>query len=105
MTKKIQREFRDRPLTSQEASNDEKLRSQLAAEFPPASATAPADASSLSEMLRKSMLESDKSTLEMAAAIGVSPKLLERFLAGERDIHMITADKLAKLLQLEVTIE
>lgn len=101
----LQRTYRDRPLTPDEAAADEKLREQIAAEFPPAPRIPQTRSSSLSELLKKSIRESGKSTDAIATEAGISSVLLERFLAGERDIHMVTADKLANSLGLEVTVE
>lgn len=105
MSKKLQRVFRDRRLTSDEMAVDHQVSEQVAAEFPPRLQPARSHASSLSELLKRSIRESDRSIDEIASEAGVSPALLGNFLSGERDIHMTTADKLASSLGLEVIAE
>ena len=105
MGKKLQRVFRDRPLTPEEASADVRVREQIAAEFPVRPQPSPSHSSAFSELLKRSIRDSGKSTDEIASEAGVSPALVACFLSGERDIHMTTADKLASSLGLEVTVE
>ena len=105
MEKKLQRVIRDRQLTSDEVAADQQVREQVAAEFPPRLQPARSHSSSLSELLKRSIRESGRSIDEIASEAGVSPSLLGNFLSGERDIHMMTADKLAISLGLEVTAE
>jgi plasmid maintenance system antidote protein VapI len=60
---------------------------------------------SLSELLRRSIRESGRSVEEIVGDAGVSPIVIARFVSGERDIHMATADRLARSLGLEVTAD
>lgn len=103
--KRLQRVYRDRQLSPEEAIADAKVREKIVAEFPPANRSTPTHSSSLSELLKKSLRECGKPMNRIAAEAGISPLLLERFLAGERDIHMVTADKLAITLGLQVVSE
>jgi transcriptional regulator with XRE-family HTH domain len=105
MAKKLQREFRDRPLTVEEVTADEVLRRKIEAEFPPRVSGNPVHPDSLSDLLRRSIRESGRSVEEIAAHTGVSPVVIAGFLSGTRDIHMATADRLARSLGLEVTAE
>jgi hypothetical protein len=56
-------------------------------------------------LLRRSIRESGRSVEEIASDAGVSPIVIARFVPGERDIHMATADRLARSLGLEVTAD
>jgi transcriptional regulator with XRE-family HTH domain len=105
MAKKMQRVFRDRHLTSEEIERDEQVRREVEQEFPPRHDRAASSSSSLSELLKHSIRESDKSIESIASDTGVSPILIERFLSGERDIHMTTADRLADALGLKLATD
>ena len=105
MGKKLQRVFRDRHLTPDEAAADQELREKVEGEYPPKTRTNATQADSLSELLRRSILDSGRSIDEIASDAGVSPTVITGFLSGQRDIHMTTADRLARSLGLEVTAE
>ena len=105
MAKKLQRVFRDRHLTPGEVAADQELREKIEREFPPKAASNATQNDSLSELLRRSIRESGRSVEEIASAAGVSPIVIARFVSGERDIHMATADRLARSLGLEVTAD
>src|SRR6267143_6817135 len=97
MTKKIERVFRTGRLSAEEVARDQEIRRQVQVEFPPAAPTASAPGR-LSEALRGALRASDKSMYQIAQNAGVSQIVVSRFLAGERDIRMATADKLAEAL-------
>lgn len=103
MGEKLQRVFRDRRLTPEELAADEKVRDQIAAEFPPKARSGQAGMSTFSELLRGAIRDSGRTIDELAKEAGLSAALLGRFLSSERDIHMTTADRLATILGLEVT--
>jgi hypothetical protein len=103
MGDKLQRAFRDRPLTSEEAATDEAIRQQLVAEFPPQERSYSSGASIFSEALRNAIRNSGRTLQDLAKEAGFSETLLSSFLAGQRDIHMTTADRLATILHLEVS--
>lgn len=105
MDKKLEREFRDRKLTEAEASADHEVRSKVQAEFPPSHSPSLSQPSLLSELIRQSIRDCTKSIEALAEESGVSPVLLTRFVSGECDIHLATADRLAGVLGLEVTSE
>lgn len=101
MSRKIERVFRDRPLTADEVAKDEMIRHAVKAEFPPAlSAGCP---NSLSEALRSAIRQSPQSADEIAEKAKVSPLIISRFMSGERDIHLETADRLAGVLGVKLT--
>lgn len=100
MGKKIERVFRDRRLTPDEVSRDAEVRRQVQAEFPPASTGRVSGR--LSHALQEALRSSDKSMYQIAQEAGVSQIVLSRFLSGERDIRMATADKLAEALGLKL---
>jgi hypothetical protein len=99
MSKKIERVFRERRLSPEEVARDEEVRRKVQAEFPPAT---PSDSASgrLTQALRDALRTSDKSMYQIAQDAGVSQIVVSRFLSGERDIRMATADKLAEALGL-----
>lgn len=103
--KTSERIFRERHLTPDEVATDQELRGKLEREFPPKSPDKITRADSLSGLLRRAIRESGRSFGEIAESIKVSPALIARFVSGERDIHMATADRLARSLGLEVTAE
>jgi ribosome-binding protein aMBF1 (putative translation factor) len=105
MTKKLQRVFRASQLTPEEVVADYELREKIKQEFPPKSAINATQADSLSELLRRTIRESGRSLEELASAARLSPLVIAAFMSGERDIHMATADRLARTLGLEVTTE
>jgi plasmid maintenance system antidote protein VapI len=73
-------------------------------EFPPVRFTDSASPSSLSEALKRAIRESDKTEYQIAKDAGVSQIIVSRFLAGERDIRMATADKLDRVLGLKLGV-
>lgn len=105
MAKKFQREFRDRKLTTEEAARDEAIRREVQQEFPPAKRGTAASPDSLSETLKQAIRNSDQSEYQIAKSAGVSQIVISRFLSGERDIRMATADKLAQALGLKLGVE
>jgi hypothetical protein len=58
---------------------------------------------SLSEQLRTSIRDSGLSCYEIAKQAGTTPAVVGRFLKGERDLRLATADRLAAVLRLELT--
>ena len=104
MAKKLQRQFRNRNLTPEEVAHDEEVRRKVKAEFPRARPSVLSAPHSLSEALKQAIRESDKSEYQIAQLAGVSQIVISRFLSGERDIRMATADKLADALGLKLGI-
>ena len=102
MAKKLEREFRSRNLTPEEVARDEEIRRQVQEEFPPAKRGAAASTDSLSDALKQAIRSSDQSEYQIAKSAGVSQIVISRFLSGERDIRMATADKLADTLGLKL---
>jgi DNA-binding phage protein len=102
MAKRFERVFRDRPLTPEEFARDEEIRRKVREEFPPACSEAAFRPDSLSAALREAIRGSDKSVYQIAREADVSQIVISRFLSGERDIRMGTADKLAGALGLRL---
>jgi ribosome-binding protein aMBF1 (putative translation factor) len=100
--RKIERVFRTRRLTAAETAQDEAVRRQVEAEFPPAPPMCRAGAGALSDGLREAIQRSGKSAYQIAKSANVSPIVISRFLSGERDIRMETADRLAEVLGLKL---
>lgn len=101
MSKKIERLFREGRLSAAEVAGDEEVRRKVRAEFPPAASSGGASGR-LSQALRDALRASDKSMYQIAQDAGVSQIVVSRFLSGQRDIRMATADKLAEALGLEI---
>jgi transcriptional regulator with XRE-family HTH domain len=100
--KKLKRIIRDRHLTDEELASDELIRSQVRNEFPPADAATP-EAGAISDALRHAIQTSPKSVYQICKGAGISQIFVSRFLSGERDIRLATADRLARTLGIEVT--
>lgn len=105
MEKKLKRLFRDRRLTPDEIAADDDVRRKVEAEFPPGKTASLGRSSALSDLLKESLRESGRSIEDIARDANLSPQLLAQFLAGERDIRMATADRLAGILGLKVSVE
>ncbi len=103
MNEKIERVFRDRRLTADEIARDEEVRRKVQAEFPPA-APGERPSGALSQALKDAILASKKPTDQIAQDAGVPAVVVARFLSGERDIQMATADKLAEALGLRLAL-
>jgi predicted XRE-type DNA-binding protein len=80
MAKKLQREFRKRRLTPEEAARDAEVRRKVKEEFPPARADDLRTPHSLSEALKQAIRESEKSEYQIAQQAGVSQIVISRFL-------------------------
>lgn len=100
MSRKTERVFSDRPLTADEVAKDEMVRHVVNAEFSP---TLSAQCSnSLSEALRSAIRQSTQSADEISEKAKVAPMIVSRFMSGERDIHLGTADRLADVLGVKL---
>ena len=98
--RKFERVIRTRRLTPEEVQRDEEIRAKVEQEFPPLRPCLLAGAHGVSDALRSAIRESGKSIADIAKEADVSPIVISRFLSGERDIRMRTADKLAETLGL-----
>ena len=58
----------------------------------------------LPEALRKAIVDSGKTSYELREETGVNHGVILRFLSGERDIRLGTAEKLAAALGLSLQI-
>ena len=99
--KTFRRIIRDRQLTEEEIVADEQIRSQVMQEFPPTDSAVP-QAGCISEALRRALRSSPKSIYQICKETEISQIVVSRFLSGERDIRLTTADRLAKALGIEV---
>lgn len=95
--KTFKRIIRNRHLTPEEVAADEDVRRKVMQEFPPARPVAP-QAGAISEALRAAIQASPKSVYQICKEAGISQIVVSRFLSGERDIRLATADRLAKAL-------
>ena len=98
--KKTKRIMRSEKLSADRAARDGEIRRKVQAEFPPILSQAIPD--SLSNALKTAIQQSDLSVYEIAKRAKVSQIMISRYLSGERDIRMATADKLASVLGLKL---
>jgi hypothetical protein len=103
MGDKLQRAFRDRPLTSEEAATDEAIRQQIVAEFPPKARSYSSGASIFSEALRNAIRNSGRTLQEMEQEDGISETLQASIWAEQRELQMNTAGRLETRVHLEVS--
>jgi hypothetical protein len=101
--KKLQRIARTRPLTAEEVANDQEVRRKVMEEFPPAPRVMEPVPQSIADSLKQAIRESDRSVYQISKESGIAQIVIARFLSGERDIRMATADKLARALNLQLT--
>jgi len=99
--KTFKRVTRERRLTREEAAADRDVRRKVVQEFPPASPAA-SGTGAISDALRAAIQASTKSVYQICKEAGISQIVISRFLSGERDIRLATADRLAKALGIAV---
>ena len=100
----LQRVIRKRPLAPEEVVRDQDIRRKVQEEFPPAPHVMEPIAQSIADSLKQAISASDRSVYQIAKESGISQIVIARFLSGERDIRMATADKLARVLNLQLTV-
>lgn len=61
--------------------------------------------SGIAKTLRSAIKNSKKSVYQIAKDAGVAHPVILRFISGERDIRLATADKLAAALGMEVRMK
>ena len=98
--KTLKRKHRSGKLSAEEAARDDEIRRQVQAEYPPLEAES--DSSILSDPLKKAIEQSRKTVRQLAKEANVSHVVLTQFLAGERDLRLTTAEKLAQILRLRL---
>jgi hypothetical protein len=101
--KKLQRVIRTRRLTAEEVANDREVRRKVMEEFPPAARVMEPLPQSIADSLKQAIRESGRSAYQISKESGIAQIVITRFLSGERDIRMATADKLARALHLQLT--
>lgn len=104
MAQKIERVYRDRKLTDEEAAKYTELRRRIEEEFPPLEPRPRIVDGPFSQTLRRAILESGRSVEEIGREAGLPPALIERYLSGEQDLRMETADRLAQTLGLHLAV-
>ena len=57
----------------------------------------------LAEVIRRTIRSSGRTAYTIATASGVSQAILSRFMTGKRGITLETADKLCRVLRLELS--
>ena len=99
-SKKLTRVRRPGRLPAKQLSRDRAVRRRVQEEFPPAQERLVPG--SVSEALKRAIEASGLTVYEIAKRAKVSQIIISRFLSGERDIRMATADKLARILGLKL---
>lgn len=98
---KFKRIKRTTHLTQEEVQRDRKVRAAVMAEFPP-KRNSEAAPDSLSAELREAIRASPRTVYDLCKTAHISPIVVSRFLSGERDIRLATAEKLASVLGLKL---
>lgn len=99
-SKKLTRVTRARKLSTEQATSDREARRRIQEEFPSVPEQPIPD--SVSDALKRAIQTSDLTVYEIAKRAKVSQIIISRFLSGERDIRMATADKLSQVLGLKL---
>jgi hypothetical protein len=99
--KQFKRIARSSPLSPDEVAREKERRRKIMEEFPPLERAEPVSGG-LSETLRSAIEASPKSVYQICKEAGISQIVVSRFLAGDRDIRLATADRLAKTLGIEL---
>src|SRR5437773_5512918 len=95
--KKFKRITRPSRLKPDEIARDKDLRRKIMTEFPPLESREP-ESGGISDALRTAIKASPRSVYQICKAAGISQIVVSRFLSGQRDIRLATADRLAKIL-------
>ena len=101
--KTLKRIRRSELLTVEEAARDEEIRRKVRAEFPPLEMEPVVPV--LSDPLKKAIGQSPKTVRQLAKEANVSPVVLTQFLAGQRDLRLAAAEKLANVLGLKLVTQ
>jgi ribosome-binding protein aMBF1 (putative translation factor) len=96
----FKRTHRSGKVSAEQAARDEEIRRKVQAEFPPLEADS-VD-SVISDPLKKAIADSRKTVRQLAKEANVSQVVLAQFLAGQRDVRLATAEKLAHALGLKL---
>jgi len=100
--RKLKRLPRTRHLTPEEVANDREVRRKVQAEFPPAPRVLQPLSPSIAESLKQALRDSGRLVYQISKESGIAQIVIARFLSGERDIRMATADRLARALKLQL---
>ena len=100
MGKHFKRVYRSGKLSAEQAAREQELRRKIQDEFPPLEAASTSGV--LSEPLKEAIAQSKKSVRQLAKQANISQVVLAEFLAGQRDLRLATAEKLAHVLGLKL---
>ncbi len=100
--KPLKRVYRTEHISPEQARRDRELREKIQAEFPPLRPVVVAPA--LSASLRNAIATSRKPIGQLAKEAGISPTMVTRFVAGNGDLRLAAADKLAQVLRLKLVV-
>ncbi len=100
--RKLSRVTRSGRISPQQAARDLEIRRKIEQEFPPLQEEATPGSVRLA--LKNAIEGSNLSVYEISKRAKVAPIVVSRFLSGERDIRMATADRLARVLGLKLVV-
>jgi ribosome-binding protein aMBF1 (putative translation factor) len=98
--KTFKRIYRSGRLSAEQAARDGEIRRKVREEFPPLETASTSLV--LSEPLKTAIRRSPKTVTQLAKEANVSQIILKQFLAGQRDLRLTTAEKLAQALGLKL---
>jgi hypothetical protein len=98
--KTFKRIYRSGRLSAEQAGRDGEIRRKVREEFPPLETASTSLV--LSEPLKTAIRRSPKTVTQLAKEANVSQIILKQFLAGQRDLRLTTAGKLAQALGLKL---
>src|SRR5687767_7725926 len=96
----LKRQYRSEKLSPKEVARDAEIRRKIQAEFPPVEALSPT--TTLSDPLKEAISSSRKTVRQLAKEAQVSATVVTQFMAGQRDLRLATAEKLAHILGLRL---
>ena len=91
-------------LTPKKAAKDQGSPRKAEQESRRASRAVAAGSQSIADVLKRAISSSDRSIQEIAVESLASEGAIMRFLAGEKDIRLATADRLLRVLNLRLTV-
>ncbi len=104
MKRKVERVYRDRFLTEEEAAHYDEIRRKVMEEFPPRYPLPTAKTVPAWQDLLRAVQDSGRPLEEIAKDAHISLRLLKQFLDGRLDIPLGIADRLAASLGLHLTV-
>jgi hypothetical protein len=90
-------------LAADQIVKEQEVRRKVQEEFPPAPRVTEPVPQTIADSLKQAIRESGRSDNQISKDSGIAQIVIARFLSGEKDIRMATAQKLARALKLQLT--